>query len=81
MEIQIKNPKNKIFVVNKDIPDDNKIELNEKINDNNEKKYFKSDRLCKTSKNLDIYNIESNTVQKVIRQKLSKMTIIIMRII
>jgi hypothetical protein len=30
----------------------------------NEKRYFKSERNCKTSKNLEIYNIESNTDPK-----------------
>ena len=56
--------KNKIFVVSKDIPNDNKVEINKPMNDNNEKRYFKSERNCKTSKNLEIYNIESNTDPK-----------------
>ena len=56
--------KNKIFVVSKDIPNDNKYEINKPMNDNNEKRYFKSERNCKTSKNLEIYNIESNTDPK-----------------
>ena len=56
--------KNKIFVVSKDIPNDNKVELNKPMNDNSEKRYFKSERNCKTSKNLEIYNIESNTEPK-----------------
>ena len=56
--------KNKIFVVSKDIPNDNKVEINKPMNDNNEKRYFKSERNCKTSKNLEIYNIESNTEPK-----------------
>ena len=56
--------KNKIFVVSKDIPNDNKYEINKTMNDNNEKRYFKSERNCKTSKNLEIYNIESNTDPK-----------------
>ena len=56
--------KNKIFVVSKDIPNDNKVEINKPMNDNNEKRYFKSERNCKTSKNLEIYNIGSNTEPK-----------------
>ena len=56
--------KNKIFVVSKDIPNDKKVEINKPMNDNNEKRYFKSERNCKTSKNLEIYNIESNTEPK-----------------
>ena len=56
--------KNKIFVVSKDIPNDNKYEINKPMNDNNEKRYFKSERNCKTSKNLEIYNIESKTEPK-----------------
>ena len=56
--------KNKIFVVSKDIPNDKKVEINKPMNDNNEKRYFKSERNCKTSKNLEIYNIESKTEPK-----------------
>ena len=56
--------KNKIFVVSKDIPNENKVEINKPMNDNNEKRYYKSERNCKTSKNLEIYNIESNTEPK-----------------
>ena len=56
--------KNKIFVVSKDIPNENKVEINKPMNDNNEKRYYKSERNCKTSKNLEIYNIESHTEPK-----------------
>ena len=70
--IKPKKPKNKIFIVNKDIPNENKEEINKAMNDNNDKKYYTSERRSKTSKNLDIYQIENKTDPKEYKTKIIK---------
>ena len=70
--IKPKKPKNKIFIVSKDIPNGNKEELNKTMNDSNNKKYIKSERHCITSKNLNLYYIESKTDPKEYKSKIIK---------
>ena len=66
--IKPKKPKNKIFVVSKDIPNEKEEELNK----NKDKKYYGTERHSKTSKNLNIYHIESNTDPKEYKTKIIK---------
>jgi hypothetical protein len=69
--IKPKKQNNKIFVVSKDIPNENKVEFEKPINDNN-KQYIKSEKQCKTSKNLNVYKIKESTDPKIHRTKIIK---------
>lgn len=71
--IKPKKQNNKIFVVSRDIPTENKVELEKPMNDNNNnKKYVKSEKQCKTSKNLNVYKIKESTDPKIHRTKIIK---------